>query len=269
MPTITGLNNVWWFNGAHPPGYPVQVTLTANPPGQSSYFWNLTNGSDFAQFSNGNSTMTTTANKVSIELNGQPSMSMKNISVTVTVNQVQSNPFMMTGKMPYELFVSAPPTDVSDWVSGYKSTLHYRLDDQFGTVLPMPLDVWEVFTTDVVEDTADNWIIGTNSGYSGHQSSPAQLSDIITGQNFIQFPKPGPQAPNAASPAWSQKVMHFCGYLTAGNHGEGKGVQIATLTWQRYINHGRHCDFVSPAGSFDPGNVPACPGANAAVCPNN
>jgi hypothetical protein len=282
-PRIKGPSEVWWFNGVTPREWEnkTKVTLTAIPSGEKSYFWTITDGADFAQFSNGETTKTTTNNTVKLELNSAPpgsptgncSTPPNNITVTVTVNNVSSAPFKLTGKMPASIKPNKPISDVPNLFSGYKSTIFYELDDQFGCVLPKDVDVREVFTlTTPIKDEDTNWNIGQLAGAHPNLSNPNGIHDVITGQSAITangIPSPLPAIPCPGCPAWPVRVEHWCGYVEVGSQVEGKGVQVATLTWQKFVNHARHCDLASPPASFDPGDVPACPGVDEAACPTN
>src|SRR5579875_95996 len=282
-PQIKGPQEVWWFNGITPRGWEgeTKVTLTAIPSGEKSYSWTITDGADFAQFSNGEATETTTNNTVKLELNSAPpgspggncSIPQNNITVTVSVNNVTSAPFKLTGKMPASIKPNKPISDVPNLFSGYKSTIFYELDDQFGCVLPKNVDVREVFTvTTPIKDEDTNWNIGQLAGAHPNLSTPSDIKDVITGQSALTangIPNAPPAIACRVCPAWSVRVEHWCGYVEVGSQAEGKGVQVATLTWQKFVNHARHCDLASPPASFDPGDVPACPGVGQANCPSN
>jgi len=60
IPTISGPQTVWWFNGATPSGYAVSITLSAWPTNCSSYSWTVSSGSDKANLSG------QTANKTNV-----------------------------------------------------------------------------------------------------------------------------------------------------------------------------------------------------------
>jgi hypothetical protein len=278
----TGLYEVWWFNGEKPTNYPTSITLTASPnQSGAKYNWTIDSGTAFAEFSNKKTTMTTSTNTVDLALNAAPKGTSGNVLVvaTMTVGKTVSSPsphFPITARGPTSI-VPAKPIDVDVTknliFTGFETVLPYMIVDQNAQVLDRGnLDAREVFTTNINSPIKDfpgtNWLVGKINGDPGKPVDPTFFNDDITHNTSNgDFPVPtGPQeCLNMTCPEWGQKVIHWCGYVQAGSRTAGKGVKLATITWQLFQNHGRHCDFASPPAA----KTPPCPGANAAVCPTN
>ncbi len=98
-PTISGPNTLWWFKGLSVgvSGYSSQVNLTASASSGSSYQWSIASGSDKVQIQGSAQSST-----VAISSIGQ-STAANDVSITVTVAGVVSNPFHLTVKAPYKL----------------------------------------------------------------------------------------------------------------------------------------------------------------------
>jgi hypothetical protein len=271
------VKDVWWFNGERPRGYWTTVKVFANPVNVSRYDWRVSSGAGYAEFIDGSipnspATVTTIRSVDMAAKDPGPPRGKGAFSVIVSVNGVDSDPFPLKVRRPFKINplpstgTKPNPDDEGDFVFGYKTKIHYQIEDQLGDVLPSPLPAREVFTTREIDDIPSNWTIGSNAGYSGKPSNPEDFADVITGQNIINGPNPGTQAPCKPN-LCDTRVFHFCGYISVGSGVAGKGVMVATLTWQRFRDHARHCDLATPKSTTPGDNMPACPGRGAAVCP--
>jgi len=268
--------SLWWFNGVDPQPDNYITKLEASKI-EGQYTWTITDGDDYAQFVNGSNTIDTgpNANVWVYPKDEPPSSGQTTVSITVSVKTSQgtatSQPFQLTVHKPYSM-KNIATKDSGNLSTGYESKLTYQVLDQYGDVLPQPIDMRENFlpstaNPQLIDDTTNNWPLAANKGYGGKASNPSKFTDTITGPAlFLTYT---PRASFPCTPTRCQnRVLHFCGYVTVGSPDEGKGVIIASLTWQKYTDHGRHCDLVSPAGSTT--QPPSgCPGPHSANCPAN
>jgi len=255
--------SLWWFNGVTPqPGFYL-TKLQATPAGESDYSWQITDGTQYAQFSNNSSTIDPKGtNSVEILPNGDPGNDtpVPTVSVTVTVKTKDgtstSAPFSLNARKPYELLArqgpcKAPACDF-DNVRGYKSYIYYKIVDQEGTPLPQPVQLNEHFNTDLSNDyPGNNWDQPPNCGQSLYCEAffpPTGWEDLISIYN--QSLTPAPQNPGPLQkppkPLGTTRVDHWSGTWSIGDGSPGKGVTVQMNTWQRFQDHGRHYNIVSP-----------------------
>jgi len=237
-PRITVPNVVWWMNGQTPAGYSTDITLTAAPAGLPSYTWKVTGGEAYVKLdASTTSTVKVTSAKGSVALN--------DVLITVTANGGVSNPFKLTVKQPKTL-THLSNVDTADAMWGYESDVHYKIFDQFGTVLPANVPLNEHWTTGVTADFAGmTWRRGANGGAT---VAPSDWLDQIQGEAAGVVP--APQAPHGGA----TKVYHWSGDWSVGSADPsgGKGVKVQSNTWQKFRDHARHTNVVSPsAGEND------------------
>jgi len=279
-PTITSAGNksaAWWFNGEQPPGFTMELHLTANPEGDTKYTWNVDGQYGKIEDKSANPTVfKADCPTDSSGIGPCPPSDQGDVSITVTGNGVTSDPFMARVLTPYAAEPLGVPDDDPDPgnLSGfwYFSHIPYQVTDQFGKVLPIKPPVREHFTGDpqsqcsVGKDKC-NWH-AAHEGGSGEAgrlgknacktTGPGVICDTISGQNRKQFgffaSIPTPECPNnnCSSPSAGTstlKVLCFPGEIWVGNGSTGgapQGVKIMTLIWQRYQDHARHCNITSP-----------------------
>jgi Immunoglobulin domain/Immunoglobulin I-set domain len=250
--------NLWWFNGVSPQPTNYVTTLQA-PTGGTDYTWTIAEGTEYAQFSNNASTIDTkTKNTVEILPKGDPGDgSPPMVAVTVKMmskkGAVTANPFILNLRKPYELQpnTAVAPNGVVDKAyksSGYESDIHYRIFDQTGMVLPFFIALNEHFTTGLSIDyqgPPPNWPRGPECGKTHVCSGPFDPNDwadgiIVSGNTLV----PTPQPPH--SPPGTTMVDHWTGTWGIGDNHPGNGVHVQTNTWQRFVDHGRHTNIVSP-----------------------
>jgi hypothetical protein len=133
-PRISGPSTVWWFNGATPTGYATQITLSTSCDA-THWQWTVTSGASFVTLGNNGSCGITVQGAA-------PSGSPNDVSITVTVNGVTSDPFNLTVLAPTRLV----PNGVSHGSSpdfGYLTNIIYVIQDQFGAPLPASIEINE------------------------------------------------------------------------------------------------------------------------------
>lgn len=253
-----GKDVVWWFNGEKPDGYTMELEMTADPPNATSYTWKIKG--DYAEFVSGGKETTTSKNTVKLKAKdfGSPQGLPKNkgdFKITVTVNSVESDPKKLRVLRPFSIrFLKLK--DSGDVLRGYLSKLHYEMLDQFGKRLPKPVWARENFDFKTVElqccksGKETNWVVGEVGDMAGaHPSDPANFADTISGQSIVtnpdRFPLPfGPQAVDDRD--HKLKIMRWSGTVTIGSTKKNRGVPVASLVWQKFRDHARHCDLRSP-----------------------
>jgi hypothetical protein len=294
-PTITSKDNksaVWWFNGEQPSGFTHKLELTAHPEGEAKYTWKVDDDTygDITDKGSNPTHFKTTCQA------GQlcPPASQGRVMITVTGNGVPSDPFPASVLTPYQAIPQPVPPDNPDTGAGalfYFSHIPYQITDQFGKPLPKKPPVREHFTAEAQNQCTVtvaglpvpcNWHRSSEggSGEAGRLGStgcsvsgPGIVCDTISGQaknQALGIPSiPTPECPNnnCSSPSTGSstlKVLCFPGELWVGNGASPPtppaGVRIMTLIWERYQDHARHCNILSPLDGS--GNV-----IDACTCP--
>jgi len=156
VPNITGPNTVWWFNlnGQSPNGslWPAQITLTTQ--GSGTITWNAVANANAISLSPNGSSVTVTAT------GSYKSHALGDVTITVTVNGITSNPFGLTVMSPSYL---ENPNNYNYPCSGdneqgwdyYKS---YRLRDNFNNLINQGAGI--------------NQGVGVNESFSGQTVWP-------------------------------------------------------------------------------------------------
>jgi hypothetical protein len=255
-PKVTGLPLMWWFNNEKPSGYPIKRTLTATP-GASSYMWMISgddqaSGSFTAAPSGLQFNKTTTGNTVTIYARKRSLAGKKKLVVTVTANSVTSNPYRMTVQSPNSL--SAPihhdylssEAEFANYCQGqctWLTEVFYELRDQYLAILPHNLPFNEHFTSNPTPQpgTMKTWprpAVGANP-----DADPTKITDHIAAPSNTPY-MPAPQ-PYNGTPS-TKAVDQWSGELYAGSTTEGAGCRVESLTWKRWVDHGRH-DMITSA----------------------
>jgi hypothetical protein len=244
-PILNGSKTLWWFNGEMPPGYSVKTSLTAAPTDAATYLWKIKAGADKVEFSNKSSRITTTSAATPImSKSSNGSSKSRDIKVTVTVNNIESDPFRMTVLVPNSLIPQKKgfTKDEPDKDYGYKSTINYVVLDQMGDPLPAFVPLNEEFTRPLVKDyIATDWRRGPDGGTT---QNPRNIQDEIQGEVVGFGLNPEPQTPQM--PLGKVKIEHWNGRWQIGSTTVGKGRTVQTNVWQKYRDHGRHENIVSP-----------------------
>jgi len=233
---------IWWFGGDPVDGYKGSTQLVATgTPGP--YSWSIDAGAAYVEFKDHKSTIQTTTKKVDV-FPKRDVVNQGDVHITVTVNGQQSDQITMTVLQPYSLQPRAP-VDASDPRYGYLSYVYYDTYDNLGHRMPdIPVPLHEEYTGALVPDYA-----GTNWRPSVPNSSvlsPIAWYDVIGGEGAVGF-VPQPLAPQ--TPLTKVKVDHQKGAWYVGSQVSGKGILVETMTWQKFQDHARHVNVVSPVVS--------------------
>ena len=273
-PVISGPNTVWWFDGAKPSGFVTSITLTAEPTtcGTAScgpYHWKVVSGANQVKLSSA----TTSSNTVTLTgvRPSAPKTGMNKIQIEVTEKiGGPSHPLKLTVLEPYKAVPKTIPPDdpnggsrtsKTDTHTWYISHLPYEIVDQFGKPLGKDLPLREHFTSGVTEQCANcNWLRPVETGSSG-KGNEGVIVDTITGQtNYISphgkpvLAVPQPDCPTGncgKSSLGTSKTRAHCykGEIFIGDGtstGAPKGVRVMEMIWQRFEDHARHCNILSP-----------------------
>ena len=234
-PKISGPNTLWWFNGVPlgVTGYNSQVILSASSSSGSAYQWTIASGSD----------------KVSMVGSGQTSMATftaigqsstpNDVTVTVSVGAITSDPYGLTVRAPYMLGPDpAQPTPLylSDPTYAWQTDIYYTLEDNFGAPMPLPVPLIEVFGPLVYDYSGTNWQPGAAQCLP---NANAVFYDGIYGERSSRIPTP------VYNPNWTGvKVEHWSQDWRVGGCVSGARVQSDTL--QKWTDHALHTNIVSP-----------------------
>jgi hypothetical protein len=127
IPTISGPNVVWWFNGKTVSGFATQITLTT----QASGTWSVTAGASEIHLSS------TTGQSVTLTGTGAFSQAANDVKITVTVNDATSSPFSLSSNGPKFLSRSTKIDFACSGQNeqGWESQIYYKLRDNFNNVM--------------------------------------------------------------------------------------------------------------------------------------
>jgi hypothetical protein len=236
---IDASDDLWYFNGATPQYYHTQITLTLEFPPQDGgqITWALLSGGNVVQLSGSGNTATLTSIGASDPTQGQ------GVSIEVDDNGAYYASANLAVPKPDHL-VPIGTTDVADPTFGYLSGLKYRIEDQFNNVLPREVEVNEQWTENfwVNDWVGSNW---SRYDFKGSLVDPAGFHDKIGGE--VVGKTPAPQAPQ--TPLGNTKVQHWGQAFYVGGIDAGVGVKVQTDTLQKYQDHARHENIVSPPTS--------------------
>jgi hypothetical protein len=235
LPSISGPQTVWWFNGVLPSGYQTIIGLTASPAGASSYSWAITAGSDKAAFSQftGN-----TAMLVGTALSLAPG----DVKVKVTVGGATSPEFAISVRGPQKLVAGNKlHSPLSGY--GYASQIWYTIRDNFNINMPSSVAFCEEWTT-----ALDNRYPGTNwprPPAHGDTTGNSEFFDYISGPGINDVPPPYP-TPTAPTGGMTE-VQRSGQAWRVGSLSPGHGARVQSDTWHRYVDHGDNDGITSPA----------------------
>ena len=238
--SITGPQEVWWFNGQTPSGYATTITLTALPSGASSYSWSLVAGASKAALQNqsGNT----------IQLRGTAlSTAQNDVTVQVGVTFTGGTTYATrtaTVRGPKTLTAGAPD-DSCNSAYGYDSYLNYTIQDNLGALMPSSIPLNEYWTSPVVNEPAypnANWRRQEPPG--SLTSTDSTFADQIGGEYFSLPANPTPTCP---PPLGSTAVQHWGQEWRVGSLTPGRGARVQTDKIQKYLDHARHTNIQTPA----------------------
>jgi hypothetical protein len=257
-----GCPYVWWFNYANPQPENY-ITVLGATSGGTDYVWMITGGTQYAQFSDGSTTFDSGKTNTVVVFpteNGDPGMTsgaFATITVTMTNSKgtSTSNPFNITINKPNSLFYVGQDDKPyhEGQIQGYQSLIHYEIRDLFDIPLPNPVPAAEAFGPLIIDDLDSNWPTPDQEG--NPQADPKDLMDnIATAVGPHSNPPAMPPSLHPLKPLGTLAIDHWVDNLTVGSTTPGEGSFVETLRFQRFQDHGRHCNIESPPGT--PGNNP-------------
>ncbi len=227
--------DLWWFNGENPDNYAIQVTLLAPELSTGTFEWSITAGSGKITFNNGGAdsdTITATDdNTVIMKSTAKSGSTPGDVTVQLEHDGTVKDTIDTEVYAPNSLVHSSDTH--SPFYNGYASLIAYTLKDQFGDVMPYSIESNEDFTTS--DDTdypgGDNWGMPSEASFS---PLPSAWGDLIRMSGT-------PRTPELQNPcSGSTKVDHYEGDFYIGSLTTGNGVNVKSLKWQRYRDHGEH-----------------------------
>ena len=240
-PTISGPNTLWWFKGLTlgVSGYATQLTLTASAG--TSYQWGILSGYDKISLPGSNQTSTQQVNSI-----GQ-SVTANDVSVTVAVNGITSDPFRLTVRAPYALGADSQhlnPVYLPDSTYAWVTDIYYVVVDNFLVPLPVAVDINENWNSPLVHVyPGENWVQpAPNSLGCGMTTASAELEDTIYGERSSRTPTPVYNA----NPS-GQLVQYWGQEWRVGSCITGYGPRVETDILQKYTDHAAYSSVVTPA----------------------
>ena len=232
IPTISGINTVWWFNGQSPSGYDIQSALTTD----GSATWSVTLGASKVTLSS------SSGQQITVQSSGSAfSSAVGDIHIVASVNGVSSPTWTMTTRTPASIRNPNPYTQCDQYY-GYDTTITYIIYDQLNDGLPYDIDWNEHWTSSANPVyTGENW--GQNPEkpgtalYDGYSHGPL-LTDDISGPGVNNIPANVPQPTCNANP--SVEVVNWGQRFSIGTKTTGAGVAVQTDTLHKYNDHGAH-----------------------------
>lgn len=240
--------DLWWFDGVQPRNYGTQILLTAVPDQWSSdpfYTWTITSGADKVAFMDDNvvsaeTSYTSYGNTIQL-ISKAASTALNDVVIKVSNMGTIFGTVWMAVPRPDHL-VHLYDVDNPDANFGYQTDAHYKILDQFNNVLPNRVNINEKWTSAIgVDFPGTNW---RRCDPDGANVNPADWKDEMQGENppLVMIPMPI----NPGRPVGNMKVIHWSGAWYVGSKTPGEGVKVQTNTWQKYTDHTRHEDVVSP-----------------------
>jgi len=230
IPTITGPNTVWWFNGQTPnsSSWPTQITLSTSANGS----WAVTSGSSYVHLSS------TSGSSITVSGTGTFSQGANDVSITVTVNGVTSGAFTMTSKGPKQL---SNPASLSYACTGGETGWHYdktyRVLDNFNNVVKS-LPVGEGIGAPV-SDRGDHLTFPAVIPTGG--TTDASTGNFTDGILVCATGNVNPMPQNYTDGSGTSLVDHLSQAWCAGSSTSGftcTGASVQNDTVKRYLDHG-------------------------------
>jgi hypothetical protein len=283
--------DVWWFNGASPQPGQYHTVVEAIPADGEDYEWEITDGSEFAQFSNGGTKIDTgTDNTVRVFPNQDPDTcgvscvaakktpapgggSTAKIKVKVKTKQgtASSDDFQLNGKRPKTLQMaciddkSAHLVIAGTLVSGYRTNIGYFVYDQDGKPLPKKVPSNEQFASGINRLNLNAvWARGPATHLDPIHGEPGGTVEDFFGAvvpigNSNRVASTFPACIASSDPCLSNAggaIDQWGGFIYVGSKTPGQGVAVQKHTWERFQDHARHCYlYTPPDGSPIPGCV--------------
>ncbi len=245
---------IWWFNGESPDGYKVSTIATVTgAPSDATLDWSIESGEP----------ATITGSGSSVTIKGTGPSAEHGVTIDLTINGTKMCPQFLTVKVPNKLTPLTP--EYADYRvtylgqdAGYLSVMQCQIVDQFNAVLPSPVPFAEDINGDglpsksdkVTQDRISDFTL--QNGYNANEdwiwgdeaidpkADPNRVTDNIGSARPSGEWTPNPKVPQ--NPLSMTPIAHSSpnGGFFVGGSDIGKGVKVRTLSWHRYIDHGRH-----------------------------
>jgi|WetSurMetagenome_2_1015567.scaffolds.fasta_scaffold59376_2 hypothetical protein len=234
---ITQSEDLWWFNGAHPSNYALEVTLTAEGVTQGTFYWNISQGFDKAGIVDGENLVQsiTRSNSNTVTLRSKAaSVDPNDVHIQFSLNGISITTYSLDVKSPHHM-AHMYDIDSSLW-DGYLSEIHYGIIDQFGDVLPETVSINESWISPHTSDPSNPNEDWEQPNAQGWDANPSNMKDdmAVTGNPRV------PLCQNPASPLGSVKIDSWGQRWSIGSQTIGAGKAVHDNKHQRYQDHGRH-----------------------------
>ena len=252
--SITRDKNLWYFDGLNPTGFTLgatQATLTVQNAGQGEFQWNITTGSDKANFANGQTYVDNTSSSIAIYARKASTSVSDTVIVQVrylpSQGMSQVTTTTLTVESPYKLVSRGATTHSGrgnscsvSGTQGFQSRVPYQIRSRINNVIVTNVDVNEHFS-DQIDFVANNW------GSFASRVAPlfattGEFDDALCITTNIFNPNPTPPM----SPLGNASVQAANQDWHVGSSTSGSGTHIQSNTVKLYIDHGVHSNVVSP-----------------------
>jgi len=239
--------DLWWFNGENPANYHTDATLTADWLETGPFYWEVTQGADKVELYAGDVVgwgdfaMIQNDNTVAIRSKAASATAetvTKDVTITLTHNGQEITSYNLAVFTPHHIIrESRYDFDCDHPMFGYSSYIYYRVEDQFGRVLPYYIGINENWSGEVVTNYPGmNW---RRFDAGGNLWNPADWKDKIDGEYSTRMPTPIKPSDNDSEA--STPVYHWSGNWYIGSTTPGCGVKMtSTCVWQKYRGYARH-----------------------------
>jgi hypothetical protein len=261
QPTISGIQDLWWFGGENPSGWNTSLTLTASPTNAGSYTWTISSGGNDVVFSANNATtITTSTNTVTVKsIGASPGIDQghalpDNVVISVKANGVTSPNYGFGVRRPYEddqnkftmVNVKYPKGEI------WESDMFMYPMDQF--LQPMPHQLvpsTEHWTSGDIPSSRypnETWLQplanGGQPGISDYADLTLDAIDLLNG--FRNF-NPSPRPTKLQRTPSTKLVDSWTGEWWYGSSTEAHGSRVQSQTWNRFLDHATYSNITSPS----------------------
>ncbi len=239
-PNISG---IWWLGGGADPdnGYYNQGYLTAHKGCSGSDicsetpFWTITANGQKLSLGCSVCDMNTVTSK-------EPSDAIGDITIVFDIGGFRSQPLGFTVNAPHRMASETPHVKDDLYQDGWWSYIFYRAFDLFNNTMSS-VALNESFGA-FVNDQDNNWAKPVARGLSGYSQW-----DFVDNMYMYNCPSCKPEIQNPPKPPiplGNSAVDHASQAWRIGSSTVGSGVRVQNNTHQRFQDHGRHTNIVSP-----------------------
>jgi hypothetical protein len=239
--TIGGGTELWYFDGATPPTYPLsqKLTATVTPPTAGSFTWTVTSGVAFGDFSGS----PTAVGPVVVLRSKSGSAAINDVQVKVdfagAAGETGTDSLRTTVRVPQSMTSlgntgSSTPFPPANW----RNLVSYSIQDQFGKTLPRNVPINEQWTNKppVAVFPGTNWPSFPPTEGSA-TVNPARWSDNVAIRDGVPpVLIPTPNASGTGGPL----IQRFAGHWRVGSLIIGAGRRALSVTWRFFHDHGDH-----------------------------